>query len=184
MKKVKILSLILAVLMLAFCFVACDGDEPADTTAPAVNPDEGKIKVNVNAYITYEWDEENEEYKTVKSPILLSPDGGIAVDPGCGVNDAIKALGALRGATVTISDSGLVDSINNSGDEYKSGEKILSERFSDDETKQYYDIVVWRWYLNGTLVTSSSSVALNDGDSLELKLEIDTTSTVLYEIVE
>ena len=66
----------------------------------------------------------------------------------------------------------------------KSGEKILIERFSDDETKQYYDIIVWRGYLNGTLVTSSSSVALNDGDSLELQLEIDTTSTVLYEIVD
>ena len=184
MKTLKILSLMLAVLMLAFCFVACDKEEPADTTAPVSNPDEeGKIKVTVNAYVTYEWDEENEEYKTVKSPILLSADGGIAVDPGCGVNDAIKALAALRGATVAISDSGLVDSITNGGDVYKSGDKFLSERFNEDETRQYYDIVVWRWYLNDTLVTDSSSVALKEGDTLELKLEIDTTSTVLYETI-
>ncbi len=183
MKKIKILSLMLTILMLAFCFVACDGDESADTTAPIVNPDEGKIKVNVNAYVTYEWDEENEEYKTVKSPILLSADGGTAVAPGCSVNDALKALATLRGATVAISDSGLVDSITNSGDVYKSGDKFLSERFNDDETRQYYDIVVWRWYLNGTLVTDSSSVALKEGDSLELRLEIDDTSTVLYETI-
>ncbi len=188
MKKVKILSLMLAILMLAFCFIACDSDEPADTTAPVVNPDEGKIKVDVNAYITYERDEENEEYKTVKSPILLSPDGGIAVEPGCGVNDAIKALGTERNktipVTIQIADSGLVDYIKVENTEYKSGEKILSERFSEDGTKQYYDIVVWRWYLNGTLVTNSSSVALKEGDSLELRLEIDTTSTSLYETVE
>ena len=182
MKTVKILSLMIAILMLSFCFVACNGDEPADTTADA-NPDAGKIKVNVNAYITYEWDEENEEYKTVKSPILLSKEGGIAVNPGCNVNDALKALAADVGATVVISDSGLVDSISNAGEEYKSGEKILSERFSEDGTKQYYDLIVWRWYLNGTLVTDSSSVTLIEGDSLELRLEIDTTSTAVFDVI-
>ena len=184
MKFSKILSLMIAVIMLVSFFVACGGDDPAETTAPTATPDAGKIKVDVNVYVAYEYDTEAEEYISVNTPILLSNDGGTAVAEGCGVLDALKALGTLRGATVNISDSGLVDSIKIDTDEYKSGDKFLSNRYNADETLQYYDIVVWRWYLNGTLVTSSSSVILKEGDKLDLKLEIDNTSTALSEPVK
>lgn len=192
MKFIKILTLALALLMALSCFVACDktGDNGENNGDNADDGFANHITVDIRVFTSI--DPKKFTAYEEDSIILGAESFKVGYNDGTTViaTDILQKLAAERGATLTLSSSGGVDSIEFSGEKYVSG-----SRLSDRKGKQtsaggeeyevyYYDLIYWEWTCNGQPVSSIKNLAIKDGDKLVLRFVYDNTSTSNFEKVE
>ena len=191
MKFSRILTLALALLMALSCFVACD--KPQNGTENDNAADDGfanHMTVDIRVFTTVD----PKKYTAYEedSIILGSESFKFGYNEGDTViaTDILKKLAEERGATLTLSTSGGVDSIEFSGEKYTSG-SILSDRKGTQTSAggekydvYYYDLVYWEWTCNGQPVPSIKNLAIKDGDKLVLRFVYDNTATDSFKSVE
>ena len=172
MKTTRILSIILAMIMLAFCFVSCNEEEP-ETNNNATGP---KMNIKVGVYTMYDTEEKKD---TEKSPIIGATAGmDIAYAEGATVTviEVVTALAKERGATFVPTTAGGVDSITFDKVTYQT-QKLLNTTTKgtvDGKEVYYYDMFIWEYYING--VRAEMDTALKDGDSIELRFARTATT--------
>lgn len=188
MKKLRVLTLAMAVLLLLLSFTSCmhmnrgDGSKTEEVTTDEY-PNHMDIRLIVTSGVSMadqtKIDDEDGDPVIGAAPLTIGYNDGEVVTPIL----ALQRLADLRGATVSIAN-GTVDSITYDGTTYLTG-KVLSQRFGekDKQKVQYYDIFYWKWALNGEPIESAAEVQLKDGDYLTLNLFYDNTYTDGYEVI-
>ena len=190
MKLLKFATLIMALILALSCFASCNTGDNGDD---AVTTDDGYANhmtvdirvftsIDPKKYTAYEED----------SIILGAEAYSVGYNEGETViaTDVLQKLATERGATLTLSSSGGVDSIEFSGEKYTSG-SILSDRKGTQTSSSgeeyevyYYDLVYWEWTCNGEPIATVKNHAIKDGDKLVLRFVYDNTSTTSFETVE
>ena len=183
MKKLRVLTLAMAVLLLLLSFTSCmhmnrgDGSKTEQVTTDEY-PNHMDIRLIVTSGVSMDTqtklDEGEDEPIIGAAPLTIGYNDGEVVTPIL----ALQRLADLRGATVNIV-SDMVDSITYDGVTYVTG-RVLSQRFGENKDKQqvqYYDIFYWKWSLNGEPLESAADVQLKEGDYLTLMLFYDNTYT-------
>lgn len=183
MKKLRVLTLAMAVLLLLLSFTSCmhmnrgDGSKTEQVTTDEY-PNHMDIRLIVTSGVSMDTqtklDEGEDEPIIGAAPLTIGYNDGEVVTPIL----ALQRLADLRGATVNIV-SDTVDSITYDGVTYVTG-RVLSQRFGENKDKQqvqYYDIFYWKWSLNGEPLESAADVQLKEGDYLTLMLFYDNTYT-------
>ena len=193
MKFIKVLTLVLALLMALSCFVACDKNNSGNGDSNGENADDGfanHITVDIRVFTTIDpkkftaYDED--------SIILGAESFKFGYNDGDTViaTDILQKLATDRGATLTLSTSGGVDSIEFSGETYASGSRLSDRKGTQTSASgekydvYYYDLIYWEWTCNGEPVSSIKNLAVKDGDKLVLRFVYDNTSTASFENVE
>ena len=183
MKKLRVLTLAMAVLLLLLSLTSCmhmnrgDGSKTEQVTTDEY-PNHMDIRLIVTSGVSMDTqtklDEGEDEPIIGAAPLTIGYNDGEVVTPIL----ALQRLADLRGATVNIV-SDTVDSITYDGVTYVTG-RVLSQRFGENKDKQqvqYYDIFYWKWSLNGEPLESAADVQLKEGDYLTLMLFYDNTYT-------
>lgn len=183
MKKLRVLTLAMAVLLLLLSFTSCmhmnrgDGSKTEEvTTDEYPNHMDIRFIVTSGVDMTSQSKLEDEDGEPIigAAPLTIGYNDGETITPLL----ALRRLADLRGATVNIV-SDTVDSINYDGVTYVTG-RVLSQRFGvnkDKQQVQYYDIFYWKWSLNGEALESAAATQLKEGDYLTLTLFYDNTYT-------
>lgn len=182
MKKLRVLTLAMAVLLLLLSFTSCmhmGGGDNAKTEEVTTDeyPNHMDIRLIVTSGVNMsdqtKLGEDEDEPIIGAAPLTIGYNDGEVITPIL----ALQRLADLRGATVSIV-SDTVDSITYDGVTYVTG-RVLSQRFGekDKQQVQYYDIFYWKWALNGEALESASDTQLREGDYLTLTLFYDNTYT-------
>jgi len=164
MKVTKILSIVLAMIMLVFCFASCNEEEP-ETPGNAAGP---KMNIKVGVYTLYDVEEKKD---TEKSPIIGATAGmDISYKEGENVTviEVVTALAAERKATFVPTNSGGVDLITFERLTYQTSRQLNTQKKYTVDGKEvyYYDMFMWKYFINGT--AADMDTPLKDGDSIEL----------------
>lgn len=165
MKKVRILSMILAMLMIAVCFVSCNEAGTGEGTQAG-----NQIKVKIGIYSSFDV----ETYEKIESPIIGEVVNGIAVNAeGATPLSVAQALATLRKATLTTTTGG-IDTITFDRVTYRTG-KILNKAEvhtikveGKDTDVNFYEFVRWEVTVNGA--AAEMDTPLKDGDTVTIKL--------------
>lgn len=196
MKKIIFIS-IAVIIMCTSLVLSLMPDKPEvdDTETPAV-VDDGKanhLKINIRVYSMVDTkkltklDEENREIIIGAYDFVVGYDDGETVT----ANTILLALADARNANVELTSSGTVDKITFDGVTYSSGRKLNLDRRGVEQNSNkdtfevyYYDVMIWEWTLNGTLIERMSEATFKDGDQLILTLNYDNTSKAGYELAD
>ena len=184
MKKVRILSMILAMLMVAFCFVACNGNEDPSAQNPSAgnNPTANQPTIKIGVYSTFD-PKTNVEGEVA---IFGALDGyPFTIDNPTPLY-LVEQLAKLRKATL-VTTTGGIDSITFNRVIYRSG-KILDTskthviKVNGVDTEVYlYNFVSWQVTVNDA--PAEMDTPLKEGDSVIIKLVREPMQDE-YELVE
>ena len=165
MKVTKILSIILAMIMLVFCFASCNEEEPEGNK----NASGPKMNIKVGVYTLYDVEEKKD---SDKSPIIGAANGlDISYKEGETVTviEVVTALANERKATFVPTTSGGIDLITFDKLTYQTSRQLNTQEKHTVDGKEvyYYDMFMWKYYVNGA--AAEMDTALKDGDSIELQ---------------
>ncbi|MBO5702601.1 MAG: hypothetical protein J6S71_09190 [Clostridia bacterium] len=162
MKKfTRIIALILALLALPMCFIACDKGGADETEDPNDTTDGIRVMITVSGL---------EEKDGTRTPLLKTRDAEIfRVDPGTTLSAALDALCADReGASYTLENTGRFASFTYGSDSLVA--EVLEEKGSGD-AKMYVE-VSFKITVNGTEIKPEEApgYVLNHNDNVQIFL--------------
>lgn len=162
MKKfTRIIALILALLALPMCFIACDKGGADETEDPNDTTDGIRVMITISGL---------EEKDGTRTPLLKTRDAEIfRVDPGTTLEAAIAALCANReGASYTLENTGRFASFTYGSDSLVA--EVVEEKSTGD--KKMYAEVSFKITVNGTEIKPEEAPAyvLNHNDNVQIYL--------------
>lgn len=162
MKKFRrLIALILALLALPMCLIACDKGGADQTEDPNDTTDGIRVMITISGL---------EEKDGTRTPLLKTRDAEIfRVEPGTTLKGAIDALCASRdGASYTLENTGRFASFTYGSDSLVAE---VQEQKGDGDTKVYVE-VSFKIVINGTEIKPEEApdYVLNHNDNVEIYL--------------
>lgn len=162
MKKFRrIIALILALLALPMCLIACDKGDSNETEDPNDTTDGIRVMITISGL---------EEKDGTRTPLLKTRDAEIfRVDPGTTLEAAIAALCADReGAAYTLENTGRFASFTYGSDKLVA--EVVEEKSTGDQ--KMFAEVSFKITVNGTEIKPEEAPAyvLNHNDNVQIFL--------------